>query len=156
MEGDLTLQLIQDAAASGLLHQLQLDVFDRKDAVLLQHILANLKRERFLRYSTRELEVSLVSKICMAVANRNQFKSTHKDMMDVLEYLRNTDFPDKQGNENKYDDLLVLWQKTFKMDPVEYEKQFFAKRAEDRRKKAAPPDQATLRKNYVKSNFLRS
>ena len=91
------LQMLFEASASGLLRSLQTDPFDGNDVLHLRHVLHRLRSERYLRYSTRELTTALVKQICMAIGNRDRYRSAHDDVTRLLGYLRELDLPDDRS-----------------------------------------------------------
>jgi len=150
------LRMLFEASASGLLRSLQPDPFDPKDLLHLRHVLHRLRSERYLRYSTRELTTALVKQLCMAIGNRDRYRSAHEDVIRLLDYLRELDLPENGTREpakNEYDVLIDLWVRTFG-DPDEMERKQLAREitvageSEEAR-------QTRERQEYVRSNFLR-
>ena len=116
--------MLLEASASGLLHALQTDPFDRRDMLQLRHALQRLRQERYLRYSQREWITSLVTQICMAIGNRDRYRAANEDMMRLLCYLRDLDLPNTENSrspENVYDEITTLWRRVFG-DPDEWER----------------------------------
>ncbi len=76
-----------------------------------------------MRYSQREWLTSLVTQICMAIGNRDRYRSANEDMMRLLSYLRDLDLPDNETGKpsNAYDDITALWRRVFG-DPDEFER----------------------------------
>ena len=156
MEGDLTLQLISRAAASGLLYNLRLDPLDIKDRLCLRYLLDNTLREVNTQYSSRELLVSLVSKICMAIGNRDQFKQANESMINILHYLRGLDFPEKKKDVISKEDqaIMDLWEQVFG-DPEEMERKFALAQAKAGVGDSEIAAAARERQQYVRQQFLR-
>ena len=156
MEGDLTLQLIGRALASGLLYQFRIDPFDTADILRLKYILEDIQRNLCLQYSSRELQASLVSKICMAIGNREQFKSVNEDMIGILTYLRGLDFPDKRKEKSLavHDSIIALWERVFG-DPEEVERQHAERMALAGEGESDVAQVVRGRQKYVRSHFLR-
>lgn len=151
------LQMLFDASASGLLRSLQTDPFDPNDVLHLRHVLYRLRSERYLRYSTRELGTALVKQICMAIGNRDRYRSAYEDVTRLLDYLRELDLPNngsRQPAKNEYDTLIDLWLRVFG-DPDEMERK---QRERDTTVGIGESEEARLvreRQEYTRSRFLR-
>jgi len=151
------LRMLFEASASGLLRSLQPDPFDPKDLLHLRHVLHRLRSERYLRYSTRELTTALVKQLCMAIGNRDRYRSAHEDVIRLLEYLRDLDLPDNGTREpakNEYDALIDLWVRTFG-DPDEMERKQLAQNTAAGAGESEETRRVRERQEYVRSNFLR-
>lgn len=108
------LRMLFDASASGLLRTLKPDPFDPKDVQHLRHVLHRLRTERYLRYTTRELLTALVKQTCMAVANRDRYRSAHEDVTRLLTYLRELDLPGNgEPAPSDFEQIIDLWVRTF-------------------------------------------
>lgn len=151
------LQMLFEASASGLLRSLQTNPFDLNDVLHLRHVLHRLRSERYLRYSTRELMTALVKQICMAIGNRDRYRSAHDDVTRLLGYLRELDIPNNetcQPAKNEYDALIELWCRVFG-DPEEMERKQIAR---DTVVECGETEEARLfrkRQEYVHDKFLR-
>ena len=151
------LQMLFEASASGLLRSLQTNPFDLNDVLHLRHVLHRLRSERYLRYSTRELMTALVKQICMAIGNRDRYRSAHEDVTRLLGYLRELDITEnetRQPAKNEYDALIELWGHVFG-DPDEMERKQIAR---DTAIGVGETEEARLirgRQEYVRDKFLR-
>jgi len=153
----LTLQLISRALASGLLYKLQINPFDSSDLLRLRYVLDGMNRDLCSQYSSRELLTSLVSKVCMAIGNRAQFKPANEDMIKILDYLRELDFPDRKRSREtspENDDLIALWKQEFG-DPEEFERQYEAKLAAAGVGESPEAQQVRIRQEHIRS-FMRA
>ena len=156
----MTLQEIAEVSSSGLLVQNPIDPFNRKEMLLLRYILRRASREKRSKYSSRELYVDLVQMICMAVANRPKFPDVSESAHNVLHYLRSLDYPfDAKNRADQLFDsaqgVIGLWETVFG-DPVEFERNYMAKKAKERAEAALQiktPEQ--LRAEYVRRNMFR-
>lgn len=148
--------MLLEASASGLLHTLQTDPFERHDMLRLRHVLLRLRKERYLRYSQREWITSLVTQLCMAIGNRDHYRAANEDMMRLLNYLRDLDLPDGEAgrSENMYDDITALWRRVFG-DPDEWERKQAIKDAQAGRGESGEARLARERAEFVRRRFLR-
>jgi hypothetical protein len=121
LEGDLTLHLLAEASASGLLHDLQIDPFSRKDLIQLNYVLNRLSGERQKAALEQELLISVMQQVCMAVANRKAYNKVADITFKLRDSLRAFIFPEKNEQEitaansvsNENADLMQLWEKIF-------------------------------------------
>ncbi len=149
--------MLWEASASGLLHTLQPDPFDRHDMLHLRHTLLSLRRERYIRYSQREWLTSLVTQICMAIGNRDRYRAANEDMMRLLNYLRDLDLPDNENthrSENVYGDITALWRRVFG-DPQEWERKQVERDALVGLGESEEAKRIRERMEFVHRNFLR-
>ena len=148
--------MIMEASASGLLQSLQTDPFEPKDVIHLHHVLDVVRRERYLHYSQRELLVSLIRQVCMAIGNRDQYRTAHEDMMRILKYLRNLDIPESDLKDIKdvYQTLIDQWVSIFG-DPDEMERRQLERDAQAGIGESEEARNVRLRQEYIQNNFLR-
>ena len=148
--------MTMEASASGLLQSLQTDPFEPKDVIHFYHVLDVVRRERYLHYSQRELLVSLVRQVCMAIGNRDQYRSAHEDMMKILKYLRNLAIPESDTKEIKdvYQALIDQWVSIFG-DPDEMERRQLERDAQIGIGESEEAREVRLRQEYIQNNFLR-
>ena len=109
-----------------------------------------------MRYSQREWITSLVTQICMAIGNRDRYKSANEDMMRLLEYLRDLDLPDNDRDKpsNAYDDITALWRRVFG-DPDEFERRQAERNAVNAQVESEEIQSLRERQEYVHRRLFR-
>jgi hypothetical protein len=161
LEGDLKLRLIYEAVASGLLKDMQIDPFNVQDTVCLHLILRRMRDRIYSDYTQRELMTTLVNQICMAVGNKEVYPKVRDEALDLLEYLRDMDFPPTEEEKAKRsqragaDDIIALWERTFG-DPVAMERKVLAGLTSSGFGESAEAKAAREREKWIQASLLRS
>ena len=107
MAGDLTLQVLLDAALSGYLKELEIRPFERKSMLKLNMALQWYYDSKVRSHVTNELLVGLANQVSMAIGNRDAYsgavKTVHK-ILDGHEYLL------FRGSKEKTNKMDTSWQ----------------------------------------------
>ena len=156
MEGDLKLRLLYEAAASGLLAAMPFDPFETRDRIHLHLVLRRLRDRLYGQYARRELLVSLVRQICMAIGNREHYETVRDESQEFLQYLRNLDLPDdgKEPEQSAHKEMIDLWVSIFG-DPAEMERKVFDSLALEGLGETENAKSVRERNAFVQSHFLR-
>jgi hypothetical protein len=156
LEGDLKLRLLYEAAASGLLATMPFDPFETRDRIHLHFVLRRLRDRLYGQYAQRELLVSLVRQICMAIGNREHYEAVRDESQEFLQYLRNLDLPDdgKDGEKTAHEEIIDLWVSIFG-DPAEMERRVFDNMAQEGLGETDDAKRVRERNAFVQSNYLR-
>jgi hypothetical protein len=156
LEGDLKLRLLYEACASGLLASMNFDPFEIRDRIHLHLVLRRLRDRLYRQYTQRELMVSLVRQICMAIGNRESYETARNESLEFLHYLRNLDLPDDRKDTAKTanNDIIDLWVSVFG-DPAEMERKVFSRLAQEGFGESEDARMVRERNAFVQSKFLR-
>jgi hypothetical protein len=166
LEGDLTLQLLAAASASGLLRQLDIDPRNRKSLIQLRGVLTYLRDERDKQYERHELLTALTVQICMAIGNRAEYPKVTESTAQILQMLRDLVRPDLKESTakekiSKDDKLIEMWKRHFG-DPEAAERKLRERDEEklkekEKQKPAAESPKSKIRNTneYIRSKLFR-
>jgi hypothetical protein len=108
LAGDLTLQVLLDAALSGYIKNLDIEPFERRSLLKLHMALQWYYQSKSRLRIENELQAGLAAQICMAIGNRKAYKEAADSAYRILDKYEQLLFIGSKQTESG--DVDTSWQ----------------------------------------------